>query len=333
MRAIPERAAVDAETFAREVADSYQPVVMRGQVAGWRAVAEATKGPDAIATYLARFDRGRPVDVMVAPPEVGGRFFYSEDMRGFNFHREPVALSRLLAELVRLAPVTRPPALYAGAATAADHLPGWLDANPLPLPTPGARPRIWIGNATRVCTHYDVSSNVACVVAGKRRFTLFPPEQLANLYVGPLDTTIAGQPTSMVDLENPDLGRYPRFAVALEHALVADLEPGDAIFIPSLWWHDVKATGPLNVLVNYWYESGPLSPAFPALAHALMAIRDVPAPERAAWRTWFDHYVFGEEAAHVADHLPVHARGVVGPASPERTKLMTEYLQRALHRN
>ncbi len=332
MTPIPERAAVDPETFAREIADAYAPVVLRGQVADWPAVAAGRAGARAIAAYVTSFDRGRPVEAMVGPPDIAGRFFYSDDMRGFNFHREPVPVARLLAELVRLEDMPAPPALYAGAAAADDHLPGWLTANPLPLPTPGATPRIWIGNATRVSTHYDVSSNIACVVAGKRRFTLFPPEQIANLYVGPLEHTMAGQPTSMVDLEAPDFDRYPRFAEALEHALVADLEPGDAIFIPSLWWHNVAATGAVNVLVNYWWGEAAETAAFPALAHALLSIRDVPAPERAAWRGFFDHFVFGDDAAQVADHLPPHSRGVLGPASAARTAMMRGYLLRALNR-
>src|SRR3546814_4100254 len=78
------------------------------------------------------------------------------------------------------------------------------------LPAPDAVPRVWIGNATHVSTHYDVSSNLACVVAGRRRFTLFPPDQIANLYVGPLDVTMAGQPASMVDLAAPDLTQIGR---------------------------------------------------------------------------------------------------------------------------
>ncbi len=333
MKPIPERPAVDPDVFLAEIADAYRPVVLRGQVADWPAVAAGRAGSSAIAEYVLQFDRGRPAEAMVGSPAIGGRFFYSDDMRGFNFHREPVALGRLLAELVRLEGETNPPALYAGAAAAADHLPGWIEANPLPLPTPGAMPRIWIGNETRVSTHYDVSSNIACVVAGRRRFILFPPEQVANLYVGPLENTLAGQPTSMVDVDAPDLARYPRFAEALEHGLFAELEPGDAIFIPSLWWHDVKATAPVNVLVNYWHEATPSSPAFPALAHALLGIRDVAAPERAAWRSWFDHFIFGDEAADAADHLPPHARGVLGPPSAARTQLMTDYLIRALSRS
>ena len=66
------------------------------------------------------------------------------------------------------------------------------------LPPELARPRIWLGNRSEVSAHFDLSDNIACVVAGRRRFTLFPPDQVANLYVGPLDHTMAGQPASMV---------------------------------------------------------------------------------------------------------------------------------------
>ena len=66
-----------------------------------------------------------------------------------------------------------------------------------------------IGNAVRVQTHFDLAQNLACVVAGRRRFTLFLPEQLPNLYIGPIDFTPAGPPVSMVDLEAPDHDRYP----------------------------------------------------------------------------------------------------------------------------
>ncbi|MCM8730600.1 cupin-like domain-containing protein [Hephaestia sp. GCM10023244] len=326
---LPERGAVDADTFAREIVPAHRPIVLRGQVAAWPAVTVGDT-PRAIATYIVGFASDRPVEVMVGAPEIAGRFFYRDDMRSFNFQREAVPVPTLLAKLVALAETDQPaPALYAGAAAAADYLPGWAEAHPINLPTSDAVPRVWIGNATHVPTHYDVSSNLACVVAGTRRFTLFPPDQIANLYVGPLDVTMAGQPSSMVNLVAPDLARYPRFAEALTHAMTAELGPGDAIYIPSLWWHDVQAVGPFNVLVNYWWGN-PEIPAFPALIHALVAMRDLPEAERAAWRGWLDHYVFGAEARHAADHLPPAARTVLDTPSPERAAYIRTYLLRAL---
>src|SRR3546814_13186254 len=122
----------------------------RVRVADWPAVA-AGASPRAAAAYIAGFANDRPVEVMIGPPEIAGRFFYRDDMRGFNFTREAASVSALLARLIALAETDQPaPALYAGAAAAADHLPGWADANPLRLPAPDAVPPVWIGQPTPV---------------------------------------------------------------------------------------------------------------------------------------------------------------------------------------
>ncbi|WNO52369.1 cupin-like domain-containing protein [Stakelama saccharophila] len=329
-RRVIEREAVDAHEFAEGIATRSAPVVLRGQVAAWPAVAAGRGGHRALADYVARFAGGAPAETLVGPPEIGGRFFYRDDMRGLNFKREQIPLRRLMVELLRIADQSAPPALYANAATADEHLPGWAEENRLAF-DPGGPARLWVGNATQVATHYDRSPNIACVVAGKRRFTLFPPDQIANLYIGPIDRTIAGPPASMVDPDAPDLTRYPRFSDALKHAQVAELEPGDALFIPSLWWHHVRAFGAINVLVNYWRDDAELPSPFVALVHAMMSVRDLPHAEKTAWRSWFDHYVFGANADRAADHLPDFIRGVLGPPSAERTKQLRAYVMGSLH--
>ncbi|GAA0734104.1 cupin-like domain-containing protein [Sphingomonas japonica] len=326
---IAERDRIAPEQFA-EVVAAYRPVVLRGQVADWPAVGAGRAGLIETAHYVASFGLTKPTGVLIGAPQIGGRFFYSDDMAGFNFRREQTTMAELAVELVRLSSHPNPPAYYAGAAAAADHLPGWTDANRLDLPVPDPTPRVWIGNASVVSTHYDVAPNLACVAAGERRFLLFPPEQLSNLYVGPLENTIAGQPVSMVDPDAPDLERFPLYAEALAHAQVAVLKPGDAIFIPSLWWHQVRSSGPLNILVNYWFGADPTESPFSALVHGLLSIRDLPPGERTAWRAWFDHYVFADTAPQAGAHLPEHARGVIGAPGAGRTATLKGYLSRAL---
>ncbi len=328
-RPVDSRSGVDGDAFAA-IQASYRPVVMRGLVGDWPAVAAARQGHEALARYVVGFDNGKPTEVMVGPPEIAGRFFYNDDLRGFNFRREQVPIAAVVGELLRLMSDPNPPAIYAGATATDDHLPGWSDANPPPFARAQATPRVWIGNATHVSTHFDQSPNLACVVAGRRRVLLFPPDQIANLYIGPIDVTMAGQPASMVDPDAPDLARYPRFVDAMRHALVAELEPGDAIFIPSLWWHNIRATGPFNILVNYWWDQDAQASPLAALAHGLLSIRDLPPGERAAWRGWFDHYVFADDAPNAADHLPDFSRGVLGAPTADRTNRLKQFLRNVL---
>jgi hypothetical protein len=329
---VAEIGAVDAATFRAAVTGRSAPVVLRGQVKGWRAVEKAREGDRAMAEYLASFGGGAPLSVMIGPPEIGGQMCNRDILSTKIKAGHIVAIKEVAGELLRLAEqaVERPPAIYAGAAAAPEHLPGWREANPFDLPPSDAVPRLWIGNATQIAAHFDASPNLAACVAGRRRFTLFPPEQVANLYIGPIDNTMAGPPSSMANPDAPDFIRYPRFAEALAHAQVAELEPGDALFIPAIWWHHVRALDRLNVLVNYWWAYDSSATPFFALIHALMSIRDLPREQRQAWRAWFDHFAFGDDAEDAAAHLPDHAKGVMGPPSRQRTEKIRRYLLSAL---
>src|SRR3569833_2823224 len=133
---------------------------------------------------------------------------------------------------------------------------------------------------------------------------MFPPDQIAKLYVGPLDLTPAGQSVSLVDVRNPDLSRFPRFAAAREVAEVADLGPGDAVYVPALWWHHVEALDDFNVLVNYWWREVPEffdSPSS-SLLHCLLTIKSLPPEQRARWKTVFDYLIFQTDAPAL-EHL------------------------------
>ncbi|MEG3181194.1 cupin-like domain-containing protein [Sphingomonas sp. LT1P40] len=332
------RAAPIAETDATDAAQAQvalagangRPLVLRGLTAHWPAVEAARHDILTLATLIGRYGRGAPMNVFTAPPGTQGHFFYRADMAGFNFRTEQATMAELLDRLLWASEQADPPSFYAGSTPAADFMPGFLADHQLPVDALGATPRLWTGNDSLIATHFDQSDNIAVVVSGVRRFVLFPPEQVANLYLGPLNKTPAGQPVSMVPVDDPDLARYPRFADAMTAAQVATLQPGDAIFIPSLWWHNIRATGPLNLMVNYWLDAHAGSSPLLAFAHALLALRDLPPAERAAWRTWFDHFIFGDDGATTADHLPPHAQGVQGPASPKRDQTIRNFVLRGL---
>ncbi|HEU0100382.1 MAG TPA: cupin-like domain-containing protein [Allosphingosinicella sp.] len=324
---------IEARRFGGEIVARARPAILRGLVAHWPAV-HAGSSPESLAQYIARFDRGAPVEGFVAPAEAGGRFFYSDDMNGFNFERRQGRIGDVAAHLARQANAEAGPSVYVGSAPVPECLPGFEVDNALPLlARKAAVPRVWIGNATVVAPHFDLSDNIACVVAGRRRFVLFPPEQVANLYVGPLDHTMAGQPASMVDLRDPDFDRYPRFRQALDAAEVAELEPGDAIYIPSPWWHQVEAPAGFNMLVNYWWDDAPADGGSPfeALVHGIFAMGPQSEARKQAWRAMFDHFVFqmdGDPAGHLA---PRH-RGILAPSDPSLRSRIRSFLLKMLSR-
>ncbi|MEO5706175.1 MAG: cupin-like domain-containing protein [Alteraurantiacibacter sp.] len=331
MQPIAEIAVPDSATFEREVRPQFRPVVLRGIAAHWPLVQAAARSTDEVLAQVSAMDSGAPADIMVAPAAERGRFFYAPDMRGFNFRREKASLAQLARHLAVIASEAEPIGIYAGAAPAAAHVPAFAASHPLPLVDGvGAAARLWLGNATQVATHFDLSDNFAVVVCGRRRFTLFPPEQVKNLYVGPLDMTLAGQPVSMADPLAPDLGRFPRYAEAEPHGVYAELEPGDALYIPTLWWHHVAARDPVNLMVNYWHNDATRGGGFLAMVHALLAIRDLPQAQRQAWHGWFEHFVFGEHAPQAAAHLPPHAQGVAGPPSPQRDEMIRRFVVQVL---
>ena len=327
MTPLPEHGAIDPAQFAALSAKG-EPFVMRGLAEGWPLVAAGRQSPEAALASLAAFENGQPIEAMIALPEVAGRFFYGANVRGFNFIRQKASFADLGRKLLELVPDDEPIAVYAGANETRSFFPGFDAANPLPHAAMqrDAKSRVWLCNRAEVATHFDLSDNIAVVALGRRRFTLFPPWEVGNLYVGPLDHTLAGQPISMVDPLRPDLAAYPRFAAALDAALTAELEPGDAIFIPTLWWHHVQALDPVNVLVNYWYNDVARGGPFLAFIHALWAIRDLPPEQRAGWKAWFDHYIFDDDAAAAADHLPEAARRVEGPPGPQRSEMIRRFL-------
>lgn len=270
---------------------------------------------------------------MLGAPQIRGRFFYNGDLTGFNFRPVRIRLDAVLDEIARHENAAEPPAIYVGSTTIDTCLPGFRAQNDLDLGDRQPLASIWIGNRSRIAAHFDLPDNIACVVAGRRRFTLFPPEQLANLYVGPLDLTPAGQAISLVDFAQPDLERFPRFAEALRHAQVAELDPGDALFIPSMWWHHIEALDSFNALVNYWWRRSPrwMDSPMNALMLAIMTMRDLPPEQRAAWHNHFRHYVF-EAGDQTTAHIPENARRSLAPLDDAAARELRARLLKNLNR-
>lgn len=282
-------------------------------VSHWPVVQAARQGDAALVSYLKQFDKNVTVDCLELPHAEDGRMFYNADMSGFNFSRARKPFMQALTTMLALADKAQPDSLYVGSTTVQSCLPGFVEDNPIGLDPLSPLATLWIGNKSRIAAHYDVPDNLICVTAGKRKVTLFPPEQVENLYIGPLHFTPAGQAISLVDFKHPDFDRFPKFATALENALVVELYPGDALYIPSMWWHHIEGQETMNMLVNFWWQQTPahLGRTENALYHALLALNSLPDTQREAWKAMFNHYVFGESATRFS-HIPEAKQGPLG---------------------
>ena len=309
----------DAQSFLREVVQPCRPVILRGQVADWPVV-RAAQTAAGLHDYLRRMDAGCEMDAFVGDPVIAGRYFYSNDLSGFNFTRQRMGFGAALDLILANGP--RPKSVYVGSVPVDVYMPGFAADNPMPLVPAIAGPRIWLGHASNISAHYDTVDNLACVIAGHRRFTLYAPELVEDLYVGPIDHTMAGQPVSLAASAPSGDPRYPRFEAARAQAITAELEAGDALYLPKLWWHQVEATEPFNGLINYWWDafaSGPDAPHTSMLL-AMIAISERPLPERRAWKALFDYYVFREHG-HPLAHLPPERHGLLGPLAENYGKI------------
>lgn len=300
-----------------------EPIVLRGLIADWPAVAAARSSAEDLVSYLLKFDKGTIVPVTAGSASLNGRIFYNDAFTGMNVDRGNARLEDVVRRVLHYGAGVSPPLIYLASTDVDECMPGFSKENKLEFGELDPLASVWIGTKTRIAAHNDLPLNIACVVAGERRFTLFPPDQVTNLYIGPFELTPAGRPISLVDFSAPDLSRFPRFKDAMASAQIADLHPGDALFIPSMWWHHVESLGSFNFLLNYWWRTVPAYLGTPqdVLTHAMLTIRGLRPEERRAWREFFNFYVFDyEPGAHA--HIPEHVRSVLAPMTKDKARQM-----------
>jgi cupin-like protein len=318
--AIAEISIADQPVVLHEVLARAQPLVLRGLCRDWPLVRLARQSDTAFAQELARQDNGTPVDALLIAPDANGVIGYDAQMAGFNYEHFRVSVTEVLQKLAAYSRGGNERGVAMQSALISACLPGLLETHRVPFLDASVPPRLWIGNRVTTPAHFDSYHNIAVVACGRRRFTLFPPEQVGNLHVGPLDFAPTAAAMSLPLLDAADDPRWPRLAEALAHAQVAELEPGDAIYVPPVWWHNVASLDQLNALVNFWWRSAAFEghvaePGLNALMHCLLAFKWLPTAEREAWGSLIAHYVFDDE--NPAAHIPVDRRGVLGPLTPE----------------
>lgn len=336
---VKEVAGLDMEAvdFSKLI-DAGAPIILKGVFKDRSLVVEGKKSPQAAMAHVRQYHSGRPLVTFITPPEHQGRFFYNADMTGMNFQSKDLPIETFFEKTV--APVSAKDAFgcYAGSTDIQSFFPGMIEREGLALPDKlfnvhKPLSSIWMGNRTTAAIHYDMSNNAAACMVGRRRFTLFPPSQIENLYPGPIFPTPAGQVVSMVDLNVPDFELYPKFQRALEHAQVAELEPGDMLVYPALWWHQVEALDDFNILINYWWNVADphMDTPMNVILYAMLALRDRPDAEKQAWKNVFDYYIFGD-AEQPRSHLPKSVQGPIGDMDTQTARRLRMHLLAKLNR-
>lgn len=320
----------NSDQLTNLMSESFSPVLFRSLVSHWPAVKAGKQSNQHLQQYLNGFAINKPLAMFEGPPSINGRPFYNDDFSGLNFRRCFYPMDTFFAKLNAASQTSEKPLLYMGSTNAKSAFPGYEQHNFLDFGQENRLTNLWIGNQSCIATHFDFPENLACCIAGQRRVTLFPPDQLENLYIGPLDITPAGQPISLVDSRNPDFERFPRYKQALSKAIEVILSPGDALFIPSMWWHQVTATSSFNVLHNYWWKKTPAYLPSPvnALNSALLAIKSLPKEQKVIWQALLHYYVFDD--AEVS-HIPQHILGPLGQIDELQARKLRAQLLNALN--
>src|SRR5690348_18289364 len=106
---LTEIAGSDVETarqFHVDVAEQCRPVVLRGLVKHWPVVQSGLQSPQSLQSYLQKFDSGLQAEAFFGEPRIAGKYYYSDDMKGFNFERRRMKLADAVATMV--ATINRP---------------------------------------------------------------------------------------------------------------------------------------------------------------------------------------------------------------------------------
>jgi hypothetical protein len=108
---------------------------------------------------------------------------------------------------------------------------------------------LWMSHGgTRTALHFDTVDNFNIQVVGEKRFWLYPTK-LEGMY--PMKLNSQASYLSPVDPRKVDREKYPKFPQNGAFEVVT--RPGDLLYLPYGWWHQVDTTGEENINVNFWW--------------------------------------------------------------------------------
>ncbi len=119
---------------------------------------------------------------------------------------------------------------------------------------------LWLGEKSiNTKAHYDYSNNFLVQIWGRKRVRLFAPADTQHMHTYSIkDTVIMGgvhhpavQASKIADIDLVDLNEYPNIKLATPFEGI--LNPGELLYIPAGWWHEVKSLD-LSISINFWWK-------------------------------------------------------------------------------
>ena len=280
----------------RELERAYEPLHFPGCLKDWELVKELSGASSSSArlAHLTGLIGSRPITYTRLEPAQQGDMSFREDLSAPNFRYISDRSSfESFAEKLTASLADSSRGVYYAQSNSLMAFPELLAGIGQLQFLRGKKPatqRVWIGSGGHVkALHFDPFSNFLCLMAGRKRISLFPFDVLPDVYPTALDRGIGGVPSSYVKLLHPDLERFPRFENALPKGRVVHLNAGDVLWIPPNWWHHVESFD-LNVMVNaftYDIEYSALKARGLRFRSALLTFADMPPDERMQARERF----------------------------------------------
>lgn len=234
-------AAPDPEVFRRDYETPAQPVILTGLTDEWPA----------LARWSPRYFSEQFGDCEITAAVMQGEEITRSARAGLAYVQESVAAC--MEAIVSGSGGTR--YLASPVESFPENLQG--DYRPLPYCEGAAwqRSKVWVGTpGMRSPLHRDLPHNLYAQVSGRKTFVLFAPEEGRHLYSGSVLSSVPNG--SRADALSPDFERFPLLGQA--RGLACVLEPGEVLYLPSLWWHQTRAET-VSMSMNFWWARGALA--------------------------------------------------------------------------
>src|SRR5262249_2337338 len=182
------------------------------------------------------------------------------------------------------------------------ELPAFAQCAPsLPYLRSGAsgQRRLRIGAGAQIVNlQCEPTHKLVALLAGDSRITVVPPDNMADMYPAPLESCAGEAIVSRIPLLQFDARRFPCAVRQLAKGRVAELHPGEVLYIPPLWWHHVESNR-LTVTIDAVVppvSRTQLDELTVNLIRGILAYGELPQSLRLRYRAFYHEVLFGEPA-------------------------------------